>query len=32
MFIKKWFWSEVAESKKSQNQRDYIEDMLKKNA
>ena len=31
-FIKKWFWREVAESKKTENQRNYIEDMLKKNA
>ena len=31
-FIKKWLWREVAESKKTENQRNYIEDMLKKNA
>tara|TARA_R110001592_G_scaffold250231_1_gene512861 strand:- start:736 stop:855 length:120 start_codon:yes stop_codon:yes gene_type:complete len=31
-FIKKWFWEEVAAIKKTQNQRNYIEDMLKKNA
>ena len=31
-FIKKWFWEEVVAIKKTQNQRNYIEDMLKKNA
>ena len=30
--VRKWFWREVAESKKTENQRNYIEDMLKKNA
>jgi len=30
--IRKWFRSELAEIKKTQNQRNYIEDMLKKNA
>mgnify|MGYP003652997869 FL=1 len=30
--IKKWFWSEVEGIKKTQNQRNYIDDMLKKNA
>ena len=28
-FIKKWFWGEVEEIKKTQNQRNYINDMLK---
>ena len=27
-FIKKWFWEEVAAAKKTQNQRNYIKDML----
>jgi hypothetical protein len=27
-FIKKWFWEEVTEIKKTENQRNYIKDML----
>ena len=28
-FIKKWFWEEVAAIKKTENQRNYVEDMLR---
>ena len=30
--IRRWFWDKITDVKRTENQRNYIKDMLKKNA